>query len=161
MGNSSMSLNNRDEVCTRFNSIGWHDSRVVGLHLIPRIEYEVHDFYVDVRLLKGDPSANDGYLAAKLLFRDCRIVQLDLDLLGMQLCGGDISTAFCESDAASREQAERGRLQKFDLPQEEDALNAFFYFKILLIPPGGEINIYARDFELHPVSLSSRKTEGL
>jgi hypothetical protein len=156
-----MTLNNRDEVCTRFNNIGWHDSRVVGLHLIPRIEYEVHDFCVDVRLLKGDAPANEGYQDAKLLFRDCRIVQLDLDLLGMQLCGGDISTAFCESDAASHEQAERDRLQNFDLPQEEDSLNSFFYFKILLIHPSGEINVYAKDYELQLVSPSGRKTEGL
>lgn len=135
------------ETCERFNSFRWHDSKMVSFELLPNPDEQTYDFCLYIKLLTNNQS--EGILnERKLIFRECRIVQLDLDLLGMQLIGGDIADAFCDTDADLNERKERDQLSHFDLPQDELSLAEFLYFRILFIHPGGEIKIFARSFEL-------------
>jgi hypothetical protein len=80
--------------------------------------------------------------------KDCRIIKLDLDLLGKQLCGGDIAASSCAMESALKEKIETEELPDFDLPQDEQPLAEYLHFRILLIHPAGEINFFAKDFEL-------------
>lgn len=133
-------------VCTRFNEIHWHDSQLIGFQLIPKGEdsYEVH---FDLRLLIVSQPGEYSWKPAKLEIQDCRIFQLDVDTLGIRLTGGDIASAYCEGGKALKEKLES---RPFDLRQEENAFEDILHFRILLIYPGGEINVFAKNFVLIP-----------
>ena len=70
-------------------------------------------------------------------------MELGVDLLGIRFTGGDIATAFCEGGAALKEELES---RFFDLPQGNDPYEGILHFQMRLIPPGGEINVFARNF---------------
>lgn len=137
-----------EDICTRFNTVRWHDSKLIGLRISPTEDGLSHNVCFDIRLLtNSQPSAYEGN-DEKLIMKDCRIIKLDLDLLGKQLCGGDIASAFCEKESPLKQSIEDEQLTHFDLPQEESLLAEYLHFRILLIHPGGEINVFARNFEL-------------
>ena len=132
------------DVCRRFNAIHWHDSQFIGFQLVPKGE-ESYDVHFDLKLLANAQPGQYTWKPARLEIQDCRILQLAVDTLGIRLTGGDIAAAFCEGGAALQEQLES---RPFDLRQEENAFEDILYFRILLIHPGGEINIFAKNFAL-------------
>ena len=130
------------EICARFNQMHWHDSKLVGFQLMPK-SGERYDVHVDLQLLTNAQPGQYSWKAARLEFQDCRIMELGVDLLGIRFTGGDIATAFCEGGAALKEELES---RFFDLPQGNDPYEGILHFQMRLIPPGGEINVFARNF---------------
>lgn len=132
------------EICTKFNDIHWHDSQLVGLQIGPA-GAEKYDTSFDLRLLTNSQPGQYERTAARLELQDCRIVELAVDTLGIRLTGGDIAMAFCEAGPALVSELEN---RGFDLPQGESPFKDIVRFTIRLIPPGGEINVFARNFSL-------------
>jgi hypothetical protein len=138
----------RDEICTRFSKLHWHDSKLLDLHLLRVPGKRKYDLRLDLDLIiayaEGEIERNNK----SAIFRECRIVQMDLDLLGVVICGGDIGSATCYADAVELERENREKARQFGFPQSYNPLEKCLGFFIEMINPGGEIIVFAKDFEL-------------
>jgi hypothetical protein len=145
---STLSQSRLNEVCARFNSIAWHDSKLISLRVYASDDHLTHNVDFGLKLLTNAKPGEYEWSDATLTAKDCRIIKLDLDLLGKQLCGGDIASASCDTETEFKKKIETEELAAFDLPQGERPLAEYLHFRILLIHPGGEVNLLAKDFEL-------------
>ncbi len=137
-----------EKICEAFSQIRWHDSKLLGVHLIRNPEKPQYDLRVDLNLIVGFSEGKVERRKQSGLFSDCRIIQADLDLLGVLLCGGDIGAAGCYPDSAELEKRKRDKVRLFDLPQDLNPLEECIGFFFELVPPGGQLIIFAKDFEL-------------
>ena len=137
-----------EKICESFSQIRWHDSKLLDVHLIRSPEKPQYDLRLDLNLIVGYTEGKIERRKQSALFSDCRIIQTDLDLLGILLCGGDIGAAGCHPNSAELEKTKRDKVRLFDLPQDQNPLEEYIGFFFEMIPPGGEIIIFARDFEL-------------
>lgn len=103
-------------ICESFTQIKWHDSKLLGLHLIRDPEMPRYDLRLDLNLIVGFLEGKVQRRKQTALFSDCRIIQTDLDLLGVLLCSADIGAAGCYPDSAELEKRERDKIRLFDLP---------------------------------------------
>jgi len=131
-----------EDICSRFNSVHWHDSKLVGVQISHTKEDLPDDVYFEIELLTNPQTTNHRRTKTRLIMKDCTIIKLDLDLAGKFVCAHDISTGFCTQESLLKRQIER------ELKYEQKPLAEYLHFTISLIPPGGEINLFARDFEL-------------
>ena len=109
-------------ICESFSQILWHDSKLLELHLIRNPEKPQYDLRLDLNLIVGYSEGKVERRRQSALFSDCRIIQTDLDLLGILLCSGDIGAAGCYPDLAELEKRKRDKVRLFDLPQELNPL---------------------------------------
>ncbi len=137
-----------EKICELFSQIHWHDSKLLDLHLIRNPENRQYDLRLDLNLIVGYSEGKIERRKESALFSDCRILQTDLDLLGVLLCGGDIGAAGCHPDSVELEKRKRDKVRQFDLPQNQNPLEECIGFFFEMIPPGGQIIIFAKDFEL-------------
>jgi hypothetical protein len=137
-----------EKICESFSQILWHDSKLLGLHLIRNTENPQYDLRLDLNLIVGYSEGKVERKKQSALFSDCRIIQTDLDLLGILLCSGDIGAAGCYPDSAELEKRKRDKVRLFDLPQDLNPLQECIGFFFEMVPPGGQIIIFAKDFEL-------------
>lgn len=137
-----------EEICASFNVLPWHDSKLVSVRVHPSDDELSHSLDIDLRMLTNPKPGAYEWTDATLTLNDCRIIKLDLDLLGKQLAGGDIASGSCDTESALKKEIETGQLLDFDLPQADDPLGEYLHFRILLIHPGGRIDVFARAFEL-------------
>lgn len=140
---------NKSETCTRFSDVPWHDSELIDLHLAKVPDSNQYDLRLDLNLITG--YSNDGPEMARhsALFVGCRIIKADFDLLGMMMCGGAIACGVCYPDATELEHSRRSKIQDFDLPQDQNRLEECLGFLLEMIHPGGELLVFAQDFQLH------------
>jgi hypothetical protein len=82
-------------------------------------------------------------MKAELVFKNCRLIKFDMDLVGKRYCGDDILAAECKIDSDFKK-----KMQMELFKYEKHELNSYLHFKITLIPPGGELDILAEDFEM-------------
>lgn len=113
---------NRGKICESFSQILWHDSKLLGLHLSRNPEKPQYDLRLDLNLIVGFSEGKIERRKRSALFSDCRIVQTDLDLLGVLLCSGDIGAAGCYPDAVELEKRKRDKVRLFDLPNDLNPL---------------------------------------
>ncbi len=137
-----------EKVCAFFSKIYWHDSKLLDLHLIKYPDKMRYDLRLDLNLIVGSSEGKVERRKQSALFRDCRIIQIDLDLLAILICGGNIGAAGCHPDSVELEKRERDKVRQFDLPQSQNPLEECIGFFFEMIPPGGQIIIFAKDFEL-------------
>jgi hypothetical protein len=79
---------------------------------------------------------------ANIVFKGSTYIVLDVDLDGKRVCADDISGAECHaSSQLIRALSERN---------PRDSFEGYLHFEIYLIPPGGKINILAKDFVAEP-----------
>ena len=126
---------------TRFNAIQWHDSKLLGLSF-RRVNSE--DETAISAELQTDRNALEP---ARIVLLGCTYIELVVDLDGKRACADDISSAACYMDS------DWTRNLKQQNPH--DNFDGYLHFRITLIPPGGIINLLARDFEVVPDSESS------
>lgn len=138
----------RERICATFAQIYWHDSKLQDLHLVKNPETRQYDLRLDLDLIVSFSEGQVERREQSVIFRGCRIIQTDLDLLGVLLCGGDIGSAGCYPDAVGLEKRKRDKVQRFDLPESQNPLEECMGFFFEMIPPGGQIIIFAKDFEL-------------
>lgn len=145
MSQKDMSL---EEVCKEFNSLSWHDSKLIAFRVFLEEDGMTHNVEFDMNLiLKVLPNKVERK-NGRLILKDCRIIKIDLDLLGKYYCGGDIAYAISERNSDLKRKIETEQLSKFDLPQEDHPLEDYLHFRISLIHPGGEVHAFAKNFEL-------------
>ena len=137
-----------DEVCAKFSQIYWHDSKLLDLHLLKHPEKKQYDLRLDLDLIVSFSEGRTERSKQSALFHECRIIQADLDLLGVLICGGDIASAVCYADAIEFERENRDKARQFDFPQSYNPLEKCLGFLIEMINPGGEIIVFAKGFEL-------------
>ena len=137
----------QDEICTRFEQIPWHDSKLVGVIIVKEgmVGYHVT---LQVSLLSGLREGQPTFTSASLKFSEARIFQSDFDLLGLKYCGGAVASGTCRTHSDFMVRIESDLVENPSLRPEVNPFAQMKHFLIHLIPPGGDINIIARDFEL-------------
>ena len=129
----------------RFQNHPWHDSRILSIAV--RWTGTCYIVTLDVLFtstLSDRPYENE---TKPVTFNQCRLFGSDLDLLGMQLCGGMIGAAQCYEDVLGIEKTTRNKVKQFGLPDERLPLDQCYVFEFELIHPSGIITIFAKDFE--------------
>jgi hypothetical protein len=137
-----------DEICKSFSQVMWHDSKLLGVHLIRDEERPQYDLKLDLNLIVGYSEGKIEWRKQSALFSDCRIIQTDLDLLGILLCSAAIGAVGCYPDSAELEKRKRDKVRLFDLPQDLNPLEECIGFFFEMVPPGGQMILFAKDFEL-------------
>jgi hypothetical protein len=136
------------DTCERFSQVKWHDSKLLDLQLVKRADRKQYDLRLDLDLVIGFSQGRTERSKKCVLFEECRIVQTDLDLLGLLMCDGAIASAVCYTDAIELERRMRDKAEQFDLPESYNPLEECLGFLIEMINPGGEIVVFARDFDI-------------
>ncbi len=131
-----MSVQMTNSTIQRFNSVRWHDSKLLGLCFYREGSEEL--VKISLQLL-GEESA---LTPVDLIFKESTYVKLEVDLEGKSQCSDDISDAECS--------AESEFLRTLSERNPYDSFKGYLHFRISLIPPGGAINILAKDFSLEP-----------
>jgi hypothetical protein len=135
-----------EDICKRFHERDLHDSKLRSFALVRRKDEDgniLEDMCFEIDLLSWTPERSD-YTRAELIFHECVIVMMDLDLGGKLSCSDDIAGANCAIDSDLRKQQLDTHFK-----YERDYLDDYLHFRIMLVPPGGEINIFAKDFSLN------------
>ena len=88
------------ELCRRFSEVRWHDSKLLELYLLKDGKRKKYDLRLSLELIVGVKEGEVVRSKKSAFFRECRLLQRDLDLLGVLICGGDIASAICYPDAA-------------------------------------------------------------
>lgn len=130
-------------ICERFNSLHWHDSKLTNVQMLRNENSHTDDLHLSIKLLVNAEPGNYVWNKVKIVIKECTILKLDLDLDGKRVCSDQIARAFCSTASSLKSQIEQEQLKA-----EVNPLLEYLHFSILLIPPGGEINIFAKDFEL-------------
>jgi hypothetical protein len=130
------------DICTRFDGLPWHDARLIGYCVRPAQDGRTHEVVLEVQFR---PGTRDGLKDVAVRFLDSTIFRADLDLEGKRVCDDSIATAHCMPDSDLKRELEEGPLK-----HEVKPLEGFLHFRILLIAPGGVIDIFARDFAVEP-----------
>src|SRR5258708_9235895 len=137
-----------EKICFRFSQVPWHDSKLTDLYLLRDDETKKCDLRLGLDLNVAFSKERIERSKSLAVFKECRILQVDLDLLGVLICGGDIASGVCYEDAVDFERRRRNKAQQFDFPQRYNPLEKCLAFLIEMINPGGEIVVLAKDFEL-------------
>jgi hypothetical protein len=128
----------------QFNEIAWHDSEILSFELTEK--GATYELLLRLSLFEKDNNFAYEKNFRILKFTNCRIIQMDLDLLGMKLCGATIASAFCDEDGLTYAVKTRERTNDFDLPQDRLPLQNCFVFMIEMTPPTGTITVFAENF---------------
>lgn len=127
-----MDIQKNDSTVRRFNAIHWHDSKLLGLQF-SRIGGEDQ---VRVTVLLREPQGPGTPVV--IVFTESTYIALEVDLEGKRLCSDDISGAECHLTSEW--------LRTLSERNPDDNFGGYLHFEIGLIPPGGTINILAKDF---------------
>ena len=133
----------KNVISERFNSINWHDSKLIEMHINYIADHHCNDIHLKIRLLINPNPGNYEWVNGTVILRNCTIVRMNLDLTAKLICSDDISMAFCERETLLKKQIEMDELRNEDTP-----LADYFHFHFSLVPPGGEIDVFAKDFDL-------------
>jgi len=118
----------------RFNAIRWHDSKLIGLSFLRAGSEE------QVRISLLLRREGEALEPAEMVFRESTYVEVDVDLDGKRVCADDIADAQCLASS--------DWMRKLSERNPHDSFDGYLHFEIELIPPGGTINILAKDFAL-------------
>lgn len=132
-----------ETISNRFNSLNLHDSELLNIQILRSKDGLTNDVCFEIKLLTNPQHGNYKWENAKLIMKDCTVIKIDLDLDGKRACADAIAGASCEiaSDL-------KGYVDKEGLYREKKPLSGYLHFTIGLIHPGGEINVFAKNFEL-------------
>lgn len=127
----------RDRATVRmeFSKFAFHDFALKALHLHREQGQD------DITLELFPPLPDEpGYV--ELTFLDCAVLRADIDLIGKSICADAVAGMYCEVDSKFSQAVRVGKVRLY----EGGDLSSYAYFQVLLCPPGGELDIFARDF---------------
>ena len=124
----------------RFNSISWHDSKLVGLSFY-KVEGEER-----VKLSLELPGEDGSLTPAEVIFKECVYLQADVYLEAKAMCADDIAGAGCYEVSDWKSAVSEPRPS--DVILGGRGFEEHLHFSVSMCPPGGTINILARDFSL-------------
>lgn len=135
-----MNVQMKNSTVQRFNSVQWHDSKLVGLCFYKAEEED--RVKLSLELLGRDGSLTP----AEIIFKESAYMEADVYLHAKSMCSDDISDAECyESSNWKSSVSQPG---PYDVIQGGRGLEQFLHFSIRMCVPGGTINILAKDFSL-------------
>ena len=123
-----------------FENLPWHDSRLLDVRLMRKKRTKADDDLectIDFLVRRGE------YRRATVTFVNCTIIKMDIDLDSKKICGDSISSATCDFDSHLRDQLEKTRLR-----DERHPLDGYRHYRISLIPPSGDVNVFAERFDI-------------
>lgn len=135
-----MSVQMESLTVQKFNSIRWHDSKLVGFCLY-KAEGEDR-IRLSLELLAADGSLNP----TEIVFTDCAYFAADVYSEAKSMCADDISNAKCYESSEWKSMVSKP--SSYDPIQGGRGFEERLHFSVSLCPPGGTINILARDFSL-------------
>lgn len=135
-----MTIQLENLIVQRFNSISWHDSKLVGLSFY-KVEGEEH-VKLSLELLSKDGSLTPAYI----VFKECAYFQADVYLEAKSMCADDISGAGCYE--ASNWKSAVSEPSPSDVILGGRGFEEHLHFSVSMCPPGGAINVLAKDFSL-------------
>ena len=131
-----MSMQTMGSTIQRFNNIRWHDSKLLGVSFYRSASEEL--VRISLQLL----GQGNLLTATDLIFKGSTYIKLEVDLEGKRVCADDISDAECYASSEwARALSERN---------PHDSFEGYLHFTISLIPPGGRVNVLAKDFVVGP-----------
>jgi hypothetical protein len=127
------------DVIERFESLLWHDSAL----LMVEIDREGGDDRVRLRVLLNQLEG-----ARKLVdvtIRQCLAVKSELDLKGKRACRDAVLEAACKASSPWMEAFRSDHREWYDF-------SGLFHFTIVLVDPGGTVEILGKDFTVEAVT---------
>lgn len=132
-----MTLLNKERA-SEFTNLPWHDAKLLEVRMFrDSADQDNVSCTIDFEM------ARNSLRRAVVLFRNCTIAKIDLDLDGKRVCADSIFDATCELESAFKNSLEADQLKN-----ERKPLNDYYHFRILLVSPGGELDVFAKDFDL-------------
>jgi len=129
------------DYASQFNRLPWHDSKLLGIQIRRSSEKDSDEVVCDV-LLRGEQRGK--YNPVKIEFTDCAVVRLDMDLIGKRMCSDDIAEAACLSNSELMQ-----RILSERTKAEQNWITGTLHYQIMLVQPGGTIDIFASGFQIH------------
>ena len=135
------------DIVDRFNSMPWHDAKLLGISV--QVDDSTYEHAVVLRCRMAATSSLGDTVLRRVVILACRAMQARLDLLGKSCASNDISGASCNRETPRWREVVTDVRKRFDLYQEaEDAFDSLYLFEIELIPPGGDLVFLAGDFSI-------------
>lgn len=129
-----------DSIIERFNAIRWHDSKLLGLCFYRAVEEE------QVKISLALLGKGTALTPAEVTFMECVYVEAEVYLEAKRMCSDDISSAECYASSDWKKAiSEPG---PYDVIRGDRHFEPYLHFRITMCPPGGTINILAKDFAL-------------
>jgi hypothetical protein len=135
-----MNMQTKGLTIQRFNAIPWHDSMLVGLSFCREGEQEL------IKLSLEIPGDGDVLIQNEVTFKDCAYVQAGIYLEAKRMCSDAISDAECF--ASSDWKISVSEPGPYDPIRGDRHFQEHLHFRVSLCPPGGAIDILAKDFSL-------------
>jgi hypothetical protein len=135
-----MSVQMESLTVQKFNSIRWHDSKLVGFCLY-KAEGEDR-----VRLSLELLAADGSLTPTEIVFTDCAYFAVDVYSEAKSMCADDISNAKCYESSDWKSMVSKP--SPYDPIQGGRGLEEHLHFSVSMCPPGGTINVLAKDFSL-------------
>lgn len=118
----------------RFNAIKWHDSKLITMKCDRLGDEEL----VILELMINKSGAE--HVSTKMIFHRAVYVEASLYLTAKRVCADDISGAACYNHSRW--------IDEIVAKYPHDKFDELLHFELMLIPPGGLINILAEDFSM-------------
>ncbi len=135
-----MTIQLENPTIQRFNSISWHDSKLVGFSFF-KFEEE------DRARLSLELLGEDGSLTpTEIVFKECVYYQTDIYLAAKSMCSDAISSAKCYESSDWKNVISEP--SPYDPIRGGRGFDDYLHFNVSLCPPGGTISILAKDFSL-------------
>lgn len=135
-----MSAKASGSVAERFNAMPWHDSKLLGLALLRTGGGDEINLSLQLR-------ADDGRVTpAEIVFKDCGYAETNIYLEAKRLCADDIAEAECNLSSDWKDFVSQPG--PYDPVRGGRHLEEHLHFRIDLCPPGGSIDILAKNFAL-------------
>ena len=129
----------RKETISEFAKLPWHDAKLLEVRVF-RDKITDQD---NLSCAIDFETVRNSWRRAIVLFRNCTLVKMDIDLDGKKVCADSISRATCEINSPLKKSLEEEQLKS-----ERNPLLDYYHFYIGLVPPGGGLNIFAKDFDV-------------
>jgi hypothetical protein len=129
-----------DSIIERFDAIRWHDSKLLGLCFYRAGEEE--RIKVSLKLL----CEGNAVTPAEVTFMECVYVEAEVYLEAKRMCSDDISGAECYASSDWKKTVSEP--SPYDVIRGDRHFEPYLHFRITMCPPGGTINILAKDFAL-------------
>jgi hypothetical protein len=122
------------EIIDRFERLWWHDS--------PLLTVEIHQDRVRLRILMNQPEGSPKLVDVTI--HECLAVKGEFDFKGKRACRDSILEATCEA-ATPWITAFR------DDHREWSDVGDPLHFTVVLVPPGGTLEVLGKDFTVEAV----------
>lgn len=127
-----------DQITQRFEVLPWHDAKLMSLSFCRR-EANDEDEVVATLVFQRD---GGWQRPSKLTFKESTLIDMQVDLEGKRVCSDSIASASCSLTS--------DWIRSLSDQNPHDSFEGFLHFRISLIPPGGSVNILAKDFVFEP-----------